>query len=274
MNKSSGALRSISGVGRKGPAAFLLETAGLRFLLDLGEGPPPGTVPDVDAIGRVDAVVISHGHRDHVGALALLPKLGEPPVYATEGVARGLPKGIAVRPLPVGGEADVLGIAVATGRNGHAPGGVWLHFAVGDGFLYTGDYCVESVLYAYDPSTRSAAAAVIDCSYADYDKPLAECWSMLAPACGTRAFAVAGTGERPRPGDRAGADAPWRRRDLCRRGDEQGVAKSLRGRCRLAARRRPRRHCASCGYRQADRRAARRHAGRIRRRHLRRHRHA
>ncbi len=180
MNKSSGALRSISGVGRKGPAAFLLESAGRRLLLDLGEGPPPGDMPDVDAIGQVDAVVLSHGHRDHVGALALLPKLGDPPVYATEGVARGLPKGIAARPLPLGGEADVLGIIVATGRNGHAPGGVWLHFDVGDGFLYTGDYCVESVLYAYDPPTRSAATAVIDCSYADYDKPLAECWSTLA----------------------------------------------------------------------------------------------
>jgi Cft2 family RNA processing exonuclease len=180
MNKSAGLLRSISGVGRKGPACFLLETGGRRLLLDFGEGPPPGTVPDVDAIGRVDALLLSHGHRDHVGALSLLPELGAPPVYATEGVARGLPKGIAVRPLSLGGTTDVLGIALTTGRNGHAPGGVWLHFAVAEGFLYTGDYCVESTLYAYDAPRRRAATALIDCSYADYEKPRAECWNALA----------------------------------------------------------------------------------------------
>ena len=181
MNKSSGSLRLISGVGKKGPACFLLELAGRRLLLDLGEGPPPGAVPDLGAVGRVDAVVLSHGHKDHVGALSLVPKLGNPPVYATENVARGLSKALSLRPLPVGGEADVLGIAVATGRNGHAPGGVWLHFAADNGLLYSGDYCAESALYAYDPPARRAATALIDCSYADYQKPLAECWSTLAP---------------------------------------------------------------------------------------------
>ena len=176
----NGSLRLISGVGLKGPACFLLEAGGKRLMLDLGEGPPPGLFPAVDDIGPIDALVLSHGHRDHVGGLALLPKLGNPPVYATDIVLRTLPAGIAARPLPVHGHGDVLGIAVETGRNGHAPGGVWLHFAVGEGVLYTGDFSQESILYAYDPPTRPAATVLMDCSYGSYDKPLADCWDKLA----------------------------------------------------------------------------------------------
>ena len=180
MTKGTASLRLISGVGFKGPACFVVEAAGRRLMLDLGEGPPPGLLPDIGGLGPIDALILSHGHKDHVGGLALLPKLGHPPIYATEAVARGLPDGSAVRRLPLNGTAEVLGIAVETGRNGHAPGGVWLHLAVGGGLLYTGDIAAESILYAYDPPSRPAATALVDCSYGDYDKPLAACWDALA----------------------------------------------------------------------------------------------
>jgi len=160
MHPETALLHVISGVGAKGPACFLLEVAGKRLMLDLGEGPPPGLFPKVDDIGPIDALVLSHGHRDHVGGLSLLPKLGNPPVYATEIVLRALPKGITGRPLPVRGCGDVLGIAVETGRNGHAPGGIWLSFAIGDGLLYTGDFSAESMLYAYDPPPPASTARV------------------------------------------------------------------------------------------------------------------
>jgi len=181
MGTGADALRLISGVGAKGPACFVIEAGGKRIMLDLGEGPPPGCLPDVEGLAPLDALVLSHGHKDHVGGMPLLEKLGNPPVYATEIVARGLPKGLDVRPLPVGGSADVLGIEVTAGRNGHAPGGIWLHFALGGGLLYTGDWSAESILYAYDPPPKTAAIALLDCSYGTYQKPLGECWSALAP---------------------------------------------------------------------------------------------
>ncbi len=181
MSKGPDTLQLISGVGAKGPACFVIEADGKRLMLDLGEGPPPGFLPNVDHVGPLDALVLSHGHKDHVGGLPLLDRLGNPPVYATEIVARGLPKNLAVRPLPVGGTCEVLGMEVTTGRNGHAPGGIWLHFAICGGFLYTGDWSTESILYTYDPPAKAAAVALIDCSYGSYNKPLGECWSALEP---------------------------------------------------------------------------------------------
>ena len=181
MSMGPATLRLVSGVGLKGPACFVIEADGRRIMLDLGEGPPPGLLPDIDGLAPIDALVLSHGHKDHVGGMALLARLGNPPVYATDVVARALPKGFNIRPLPVGGTGDVLGIAVTTGRNGHAPGGVWLHFAVAGGLLYTGDFSAESMLYAYDAPATTASTALLDCSYALHDRPLAQCWNDLKP---------------------------------------------------------------------------------------------
>jgi len=85
--------------------------------------------------------------------------------------------------LPLQGETQVCGVRVRTGRNGHAPGGVWLHFDIGDGFLYTGDFGVESPVYAWD-EPPAAAVVVMDASYGEYDGSLAECAAHLAQAFG------------------------------------------------------------------------------------------
>ena len=164
--RQSARLIAVSGLGPKEPAAFVVEAAGRRLLLDCGEGPEPGRLPDFDAIGKVDAIILSHSHNDHAAALRFQDRIGRPPVFATEPVLARLAADISKHPIPIRGCAEVLGIEVVTGSNGHAPGGVWLRLAVGEGLLYMGDHSTESRLYAFDvpPPTPTL---IIDGSYGD-----------------------------------------------------------------------------------------------------------
>src|ERR1700682_1633488 len=99
-------LNAISGLGPKEPAAFVVEADGCRLLLDCGEGPEPGRLPDFDAIGRIDAIVLSHGHKDHAGALRCRDRIGQPPIYATAPVLARLKDGEG-HEIPIRGAAEV-----------------------------------------------------------------------------------------------------------------------------------------------------------------------
>jgi Cft2 family RNA processing exonuclease len=160
-------LIAVSGLGAKEPAAFVVEAEQGRLLLDCGEGPEPGGMPDFAAIGTVDAVILSHSHKDHTGALRFLDRIGSPPVYATEPVLRLLPS-IAGNAIPIRGRIKVCDVEVESGVDGHAPGGVWLRLAVGDGLLYMGDHSVESTVFAFD-TPPATATMIFDASYGDVE---------------------------------------------------------------------------------------------------------
>lgn len=133
-----------------------------RLLLDLGRA--GGVAPNPARIGRVDAVLLSHQHPDHCAALDLLPALGTPPVYATSAVADWL--GLTAHHLPLSGQVTVGDFTLTTGRNGHAPGGVWLHLAAAgaDTLFYAGDIMPDSPAFPFDSPPR-ARVAILDASY-------------------------------------------------------------------------------------------------------------
>lgn len=164
-------LTAISGLNAKTPAAFLLEVEGRRILLDLGEGPEPGVRPDLTGVGPLDAILLTHGHRDHVGAVDAWDALGRPEVHATAATFDAVATlGLhipppAMRLLPLRGAVRVAGVPLTLGRSGHAVGGVWVHHA-GSGILYMGDWARESTVIPFDPPPR-ADVVVTDISYRD-----------------------------------------------------------------------------------------------------------
>jgi len=154
----------LSGLGEKGPACIRLWTGRQLWLLDVGFGPEPTSPFKVEWLEGADAVFITHDHIDHIGGAVHAIRAGLP-IYVTAQTARALPAGAEVRQLPEQGQLIIDSVHVTTGRNGHALGGVWLHFALGrEALFYSGDWSEESAWFAFDPPP-GAGTALIDASY-------------------------------------------------------------------------------------------------------------
>ncbi|MGO4853000.1 MBL fold metallo-hydrolase [Phaeovulum sp. W22_SRMD_FR3] len=154
----------LSGLGEKGPACIRLWTGRRLWLLDVGFGPEANSPFQPKWLQGADAVFITHDHIDHIGGAAHAIRAGLP-IHTTAQTARALPPGADLRLLPERGQTVIDGITLTTGRNGHALGGVWLHFALGrEGLFYSGDWSEESDWFAFDPPP-AAGTALIDASY-------------------------------------------------------------------------------------------------------------
>ncbi len=86
----------LGGADEVGASSILIEIGGRRLLIDAGIRPSPKTywelagdqLPDlglIDRVGGLDAILVTHAHTDHTGALELVcERYPHVPVYATE----------------------------------------------------------------------------------------------------------------------------------------------------------------------------------------------
>ena len=175
------------GFGEKGRTSVVVGREGRRVMLDAGIKvgevgrdyyPRPSTPVD-----KLDAVLISHAHEDHVGALNWLLAQGfDGRILMTEETRAEAPATLAAygeralletHPFPKkrielfrpGDVLDVAGFRIATGRSGHVVGGVW--FALEDGVtrvVYCADVVPDSAVFVMDPIPE-CDLLLLDASY-------------------------------------------------------------------------------------------------------------
>ncbi|WP_439500868.1 MBL fold metallo-hydrolase [Aminobacter ciceronei] len=175
------------GFGEKGRTSVAVSGGDRRILLDAGikvgaSGAEYYPVLPAD-VGDIDAVLISHAHEDHVGALSWLLAQGyrgrilmtaETREEASATLdAYAEPDDFKRFPLPEerielfepGDSLTIGGLTIATGRSGHVVGGVW--FAVDDGsrkVVYSADVVPDSSVFVMDSMPR-CDLLVFDASY-------------------------------------------------------------------------------------------------------------
>jgi glyoxylase-like metal-dependent hydrolase (beta-lactamase superfamily II) len=190
-------LNLYGGFGEKGRTCVGVDSDGYRLLLDAGvmtgargDADYYPAIPK-DALKALDAIVVTHGHEDHVAALGWCIAGGfGGRIFMTPETRReadltlasyALPEHLAfvrradIERLPVGEAMLHLGpLRISTGRSGHVAGGVWCGVDDGRiGFDYCGDVVPGSPVFAMDPLPR-CRAIVLDASYGDDDVPARE----------------------------------------------------------------------------------------------------
>lgn len=178
----------LGGFGEKGRTCLAVRLAdGPRIVFDLGikvGASGAEYYPALEApLDDIEAVLISHAHEDHVGALAwLLARGWRGRILMTEETLAEAPTTLAgyadpdhlaqlslaserVEIFAPGDRLSAGGLSIATGRSGHVVGGVWFA-AEGGGrrLVYTADVVPESAVFVMDP-VPECDLLVFDASY-------------------------------------------------------------------------------------------------------------
>jgi len=103
-----------------GHATVLIEVAGIRILTDpffrngLGPLERHGPLPDPDALGDIDLILISHGHPDHLDPLSLAMVPGRPTIVVPGGLGPAVRRSVGgnVVELVAGERGSVGGLAI------------------------------------------------------------------------------------------------------------------------------------------------------------------
>lgn len=184
------------GFGEKGRTSVCIQTDETTVMLDAGikVGAADDTYhPQLAIIAEdLDAVVISHAHEDHVGALCWLAGQGfSGPIYMTaetltetattlEQYAR--PADIEAYPLAtmdirlvqVLTPFSIGSLTINTGHSGHVAGGMWISVTEkSSSVLYCGDVVPNSLVFPMTPLPKSELL-ILDASYGGDSIPVKE----------------------------------------------------------------------------------------------------
>lgn len=174
------------GIGEKGRTCIGVEHGGTRLLLDVGVDTSAQGAAYYPAITRaelerLDAIIVTHAHEDHVAALGWCLANGFSgrilmtaesaaetdatlAAYATP-QERSLAKAATVEIIALGADFAIGPIAIRTGRSGHVVGGIWCHLSADRRSLgYCGDVVPDSPVFSMD-ALPPCDLLLVDASY-------------------------------------------------------------------------------------------------------------